>query len=118
MHYFNPAPYIADNLMDLYCRWWGDFYNRCGLEAGNNNKRERLVAAEVNSNTDPVASRLSNLIQARTNLRDQINHLFGLNIDFEFMPGGIIEWRGDLHEGEITSLNVEGGEGDELPYTE
>lgn len=117
MHYFNPAPYIADNLMDLYCRWWGDFYNRCGLEAGNNNKRERLVAAEVNSNTDPVASRLSDLIQARTNLRDQINNLFGLNIDFEFMPGGIIEWRGDLHKGEITDLNEEGGECDELPNT-
>ena len=114
MHYFSPAPFVADQLMDMYQRWYGEYFNRCGLEAKTNDKRERLVAAEVNSNTDMVASRLADMIRVREDFRNQINELTGLNIDFEFMPEDVIEWRYDLREEGNRSLEdgntEEGGE--------
>lgn len=102
-HYFQPAPYIAGNLMQLYQQWYGEFYNMCGLEARTNIKNERLVAAEVNANTDPVAARLATLINARADFRDQINELTGLNIDFEFMPEGVIDWRYSLRMEDLSA---------------
>lgn len=75
------APYVADKLYQLKTQLWNEALTYLGISNLSINKKERLISDEVERNQGgTIASRYSRL-EARKQACDQINKLFGLNID-------------------------------------
>lgn len=78
------APYVGDKLIQLKTQIWNEALTYLGISNLNIQKKERLVSDEVVRNQGGViASRYSRL-NARRQAAEQINKMFGLNIEVEF----------------------------------
>ena len=99
------APYLAKDLYDLKERYWNEVMTYLGV-ANVNNKRERMNVTEVDRTLGGVyASRLSRL-NARKEACEQINKMFGLDIDVEYNSGLDTNMDGEIDA-------YEDGEGEE-----
>lgn len=78
------APFVCDKLYELKTQLWNEALTYLGISSVNSVKKERLIADEVTRNLGAtVASRYSRL-QARKEACQQINNMFGLNLDCEY----------------------------------
>ena len=78
------APYVADKLYMLKNEVWNEALTYLGISNINVQKKERLVSDEVVRNQGGViASRYSRL-ESRRMACEQINKMFGLNIECDF----------------------------------
>lgn len=78
------APYVADKIYQLKTQIWNEALSYLGISNVSFQKRERMVSDEVTrSQGHTVASRYSRL-NARRQACEQINKMFGLNIDCDF----------------------------------
>lgn len=78
------APYVADKLQILKNEIWNEALTCLGISNLNVQKKERLVSDEVTRNMGgTIASRHSRM-DMRRQACEQINKLFGLNIDVEY----------------------------------
>lgn len=78
------APYVADKIYQLKTQIWNEALTYLGISNVSFQKRERMVSDEVTrSQGGTVASRYSRL-NARRQACEQINKMFGLNIDCDF----------------------------------
>lgn len=78
------APYVADKIYQLKTQIWNEALTYLGISNVSFQKRERMVSGEVTrSQGGTVASRYSRL-NARRQACEQINKMFGLNIDCDF----------------------------------
>jgi len=82
MQYISPdAPYIVDKLLTDKGKIWNEIMTILGINNANMDKRERLVADEVNANTGQVeANRLVHL-NSRRFACEEINRKYDLNVD-------------------------------------
>lgn len=78
------APYVADKLNILKRQIWNEALTYLGIENSNTEKKERLVSDEVNSNLGGVAAQRFCRLNARRKAAEQINEMFGLNIEVDF----------------------------------
>lgn len=78
------APYVSDKLNILKRQIWNEALTYLGIENSNTEKKERLVSDEVNSNLGGVAAQRFCRLNARRKAADQINKMFGLNIEVDF----------------------------------
>ena len=78
------APYVADKLNEIKTQIWNEALTYLGISNVNYVKKERLVSDEVLRNQGgTIASRYSRLY-ARKLACEEINKMFGLNIDVEY----------------------------------
>ena len=78
------APFVADKLFQLKTEIWNEALTYLGISNTNMQKRERMLTDEVLRNMGgTIASRYSRL-NARKRACDEINKMFGLNIDVQF----------------------------------
>ena len=78
------APYIADKVMQLREQVWSEALTYLGIVNIRNPKKERMITGEISSAMGGVvASRFSRL-QSRKQACEQINKMFGLDIDVDF----------------------------------
>lgn len=78
------APYVADKIYQLKTQIWNEALTYLGISNVSFQKRERMVSDEVTrSQGGTVAYRYSRL-NARRQACEQINKMFGLNIDCDF----------------------------------
>lgn len=78
------APYVADKIYQLKTQIWNEALTYLGISNVSFQKRERMVSDEVTrSQGGTIASRYSRL-NARRQACEQINKMFGLNIDCDF----------------------------------
>lgn len=78
------APFVCDKLYELKTQLWNEALTYLGISSVNSVKKERLITDEVTRNLGAtVASRYSRL-QARKEACQQINKMFGLNLDCEY----------------------------------
>lgn len=78
------APFIASQIYELKTQIWNEALTYLGIANTNFMKKERMVVDEVVRNMGGViASRYSKLL-ARRQAADQINRMFGLNIEVDF----------------------------------
>lgn len=78
------APYAADKIYQLKTQIWNEALTYLGISNVSFQKRERMVSDEVTrSQGGTVASRYSRL-NARRQACEQINKMFGLNIECDF----------------------------------
>lgn len=106
------APYVADKLFDLKSQIWNEALTYLGISNTNIVKKERLISDEVMRNMGGViASRYSRL-EMRRQACEQINEMFGLNIDVDYRED-FREVSKDGTEIEDDSTGLNGGEQDE-----
>ena len=78
------APYVADKIYTLKTQIWNEALTYLGISNLNIQKKERLVSDEVIRNQGgTIASRYSRL-QARRDACDEINKMFGLDIEVNY----------------------------------
>lgn len=78
------APYVADKIYELKTKTWNEALTYLGISNLNVQKKERLVSDEViRSQGGTIASRYSRL-ESRRKACEQINRMFGLDIDVDF----------------------------------
>lgn len=78
------APYLADKLMQLKNQIWNEALTYLGISNLNVQKKERLISDEaIRSMGGTIASRQSRL-EMRREACQQINDMFGLNIDVNY----------------------------------
>lgn len=78
------VPYVADKLTMLKTQYWNEALTYLGISNLNIQKKERLVSDEVARNMGGViASRYSRL-NARKDACQEINKMFGLDIDVQY----------------------------------
>lgn len=78
------APYVADKLYQLKTQIWNEALTYLGISNTNIVKKERMISDEVTRNMGGViASRYSRL-EARRQAAEQINRMFGLNIEVNY----------------------------------
>lgn len=78
------APYVADKLYQLKTQIWNEALTYLGISNTNITKKERMISDEVIRNMGGViASRYSRL-EARRQAAEQINRMFGLDIEVNY----------------------------------
>ena len=78
------APYVCDKLYQLKTQIWNEALTYLGISNVNTTKKERMVTDEVIRNQGgTIASRYSRL-QARREAVEQINKMFGLDIEVNY----------------------------------
>ena len=58
--------------------------NEIGLQANTNLKKERLVSAEIESNSESLYPIVDDMLKCRKNALEKVNEMFGTNIEVEF----------------------------------
>lgn len=75
------APLVFKDLELQKHMVWNEVMTFLGLQNANQDKRERLVADEVEANNEQVEASLNAGLKARKRACEEINKMFGLNID-------------------------------------
>ena len=78
------APYVADKLQVLKNEIWNEAMTFLGVGNAKQDKKERLVAAEVSANDEQIIQSRSVMLDARQLACEQINKMFGLNISVDY----------------------------------
>lgn len=78
------APYVGDKIYQLKTQIWNEALTYLGISNINYQKKERMISDEVLRNQGgTIASRYSRL-EARREAADQINNMFGLDIEVDY----------------------------------
>lgn len=82
-----PAPYVSDKLTQNLKDEWSEFLELIGISNVSVQKKERVIRDEIISSMGgTIASRYSRF-SARKKAIDEINELFGENLEVEFYDG-------------------------------
>lgn len=104
------APFVAQDLYVLKTQLWNEALTYLGISNVNITKKERLITDEVQRNQGgTIASRYSRL-EMRKKACDEINAMFGLNIDVEYRDDVRIQYEDAIEE--ITGKD--GGENEQV----
>jgi hypothetical protein len=100
------APYVSDRLSDLKAKYWNEALTYLGISNMTVQKKERLTTDEVSRNMGGVISSRYSRLNARKQAADEINRMFGLDID--------VRYRADFDEDGISypepdNLDSDGG---------
>jgi len=77
-------PDMFDKLAVLRNKWWNDCMGLLGINNANQDKKERLVEAEVGANDEQTDSMRYVALQARQKGVEYVNQVFGTNISVDF----------------------------------
>lgn len=77
-------PLTLPNLMIARSKLWNECMGLLGINNSNQDKKERLVAAEVGANDEQVTATRRIALNARQQAADRINKLFGLTIEVDY----------------------------------
>lgn len=78
------APFVADKLYTLKTQVWNEALTYLGISNVNFQKKERLVSDEVTRSMGGVISSRYDRLNARRQAAEQINDMFGLNIEVDY----------------------------------
>jgi hypothetical protein len=78
------APESYDKLKALRNSFWNDCMGLLGIDAANQDKKERLVAAEVGANNSQADQMRFVALNARRIAAQQIKEVFGYDIEVDF----------------------------------
>lgn len=108
------VPFVANEVQVYKHQLWNEALTFLGVENVNTDKKERLISDEVINNMGDVESQRFVRLNARKQACDEINELFGLDVDVEFRSGVYIR-TGATGNAEVQTSGMEDGgvEGDD-----
>lgn len=84
------TPYVANEMQVYKHQLWNEALTYLGIENVNTDKKERLISDEVVNNMGDVEAERFTRLNARKQACNEINELFGLDVDVEFRSGTYI----------------------------
>jgi hypothetical protein len=97
-------PFVADKLMEYKHNLWNEAMTFLGIGNAKQDKKERLVEAEVSSNDEQIQSSRYVMLQARQYACELINQMFPeLNISVDFKLNKEQQQTEELEEEDIDS---------------
>lgn len=81
--YKTDAPIVFPQLQVQKHALWNEAMTSIGINNANQEKRERLVASEVDANNEQVAYIAETMLKTRQEACDMMNKLFGFNVSVE-----------------------------------
>lgn len=84
------TPFVANEMQVYKHQLWNEALTYLGIENVNTDKKERLISDEVINNMGDVEAERFTRLNARKQACDEINNLFGLDIDVDFRSGTYI----------------------------
>lgn len=84
------------DLFELHQYIKASMYNEIGLGSNNNLKREHLLTAEVEVNSDNLYPLVDDMLESRRSALEKVNEMFGTDIQVEFNSS----WDYRLYHGE------------------
>ena len=78
------SPYVADKLQQLKNNIWSEAMMCLGIPNSPSEKKERLVANEAKVSQGGTLASRSSRLEMRKMACDEINRMFGLNVDVEY----------------------------------
>ena len=78
------APFVADKIYNLKTQIWNEALTYLGIANINTQKKERMITDEVARNQGGVIASRKSRLNARKQACEQINKMFGLDIDVEY----------------------------------
>lgn len=79
----SPHPESLPNLLVAKAKLWNECMGLLGINNANQDKKERLVAAEVGANDEQVMAARNINLNARKQACEQINRMFNLRVDVD-----------------------------------
>lgn len=101
------TPYVGNEMQVYKHQLWNEALTYLGIENVNTDKKERLVSDEVVNNMGDVEGERFTRLNARKQACDEINELFGLNVDVDFRSGTYIR-TGSTGNAHIETTGMEG----------
>lgn len=83
------APYVADKVYDLKNQIWNEALTYIGISNVAYQKKERLISDEVTRGQGGTLSSRYSRLEARKTAAEQINKMFGTNIEVDFRDASI-----------------------------
>lgn len=81
------SPFVAHDLQVVKHQIWNEALTFLGIENTNTDKKERMVADEVLGNMGDVEAQRFTRLNCRKQFCEEVNELFGLDIDVDFRSG-------------------------------
>lgn len=83
------APFTADKLYDLKSRVWNEALTYLGIPNVTEEKKERMLVDEVEKQNGGTFASRNSCLNMRRFACEEINKMFGLNIDVDFIDGSL-----------------------------
>lgn len=100
------SPFVADKLQIVKHQIWNEALTYLGIENTNTDKKERMVSDEVLNNMGDVEAQRFTRLNSRKQFCEEVNEMFGLDIDCEFRSGLYIRTDND---GTVPTDGMESG---------
>lgn len=78
------AQFVSKELYDLKIQYWNEALTYLGINNTNTSKKERMIVDEVLRNQGGVVASRYSRLESRKQACEQINAMFGLNIDCDY----------------------------------
>ena len=103
------SPFVADKLFVLLTQKWNEYLTLLGVDNIQTQKKERMISDEVTTALGAINLNRQTRLETRQKACKQINDMFGLNIEVEFIGDSI----NDTTDFDINKQLLNGGDDNE-----